>query len=483
MNYIKTLLGPLIFLFVAFILKPTGNFSADVTASLALWMAWWWMSEAVHLMVTSFLPIIILPLFGVASSKIIASQYMDSIMFLFIGGFIIGFAIEKSGLHKRMAFAVINKIGTNPNGLLAAIMISAYLISNWISNTATTMLLVPAVIAIIGNLNFSTDKSKLPSALLIGLAYSATIGGMATLIGTPPNMVFFGFYNDYFPNQIDMDFMNWSKIALPISVGMLIICYFFIWLFFLKNESKTNSEKIISPINYIHVKWSVSEKWVCSVFLTTAILWLTRSGITVGETKIAGWEILFVKDSVQDATVAMMAALLLMVVPLANNTTSLNTRQLKPVLEFADVKKIPFEILMLFGSGFALAKAFEISGLNVWIASRLEIFNGAPLIAIIFGICILATVISEFASNVASIQLLLPILLPFSDAINVSPLTLMVPATLAASLGFMLPVATAPNTIVFGTGHLRTAHFLKTGVWLDVSGIVLITFFSWLVYC
>ncbi|MBX7181488.1 MAG: DASS family sodium-coupled anion symporter [Bacteroidia bacterium] len=482
MYYIKLFLGPILFVLVGFIIQPTGKAEADYTAGIACWMAAWWMVEVVHLMVTSFLPIIMFPLLGIADSKIIAAQYMDQVIFLFIGGFIMGFAIEKTGLHKRIAFGIMGKIGSNPTGLLAAVMLSAYLISNWISNTATTMLLLSAVTSIVSNLGLEPGgKSSYPSALLIGLAYSASIGGMATLVGTPPNMVFMGFYNEHFPNQMEMDFLKWSSLGFPISLLLLGFTFGVLWLFFIRKEAVKHfkiSERKLEP-----EKWSPEEKVVAMVFFAAAFLWLTRSDIEIASVSWKGWSRLFPKDFVQDSTVAMLASLVLMALPVFHRGEDSETSsRFRPILQFSDVKGLPFDIILLFGSGFALSKGFEISGLSNWLASQLVVFKGTSLILLLIGLCLLVTIISEFASNVASIQLVLPILLPLASVLGVDPLVLMIPATLSASLGFMLPVATAPNTIVFGTGFIRTKEMMKVGWLIDLGGIVIISLISWLTF-
>jgi sodium-dependent dicarboxylate transporter 2/3/5 len=481
MYYLKLFLGPALFVLVGLVLRPTGQAASDYTAGIACWMAAWWMVEVVHLLVTSFLPIILFPLLGIADAKTIAAQYMDQVIFLFIGGFIMGFAIEKTGLHKRIAFGIMGKIGTNPTGLLAAVMLSAYLISNWISNTATTMLLLSAVTAIVQNLGLEPGgKQKYPAALLIGLAYAASIGGMATLVGTPPNMVFMGFYNEHFPSQTNMDFLKWSSMAFPVSLLLLGLTFGVLWYFFIRSKALSSFKVNFDKMNL--GSWKKEEKVVSFVFLVAAILWLTRSDIEIGPLKWVGWGHFFSKDFVQDSTVAMLASLILMAFPFKHFEAKDTESSYRPILEFSDVKNLPFEIIMLFGSGFALAKGFEVSGLSTWLASQLAIFQGTSLIWILLGLSLLVTIISEFASNVASIQLVLPILLPLATVLGVDPLVLMVPATFSASLGFMLPVATAPNTIVFGSGYMKTKDMMRVGWIIDVGGILIISLISWFVF-
>ncbi|MES2590277.1 MAG: SLC13 family permease [Bacteroidota bacterium] len=478
MNYsknIKLLLGPLlaVIICISVDLSP-GNPILTRMAAVAAWMAVWWLTEAVHLAATSLLPIILLPLLGIADSKTTASQYMDPIIFLFIGGFIIAFAIERWQLHHRIALKILMTVGSSPSRILFGTMLTSYLLSMWISNTATVMMLLSAVLAVIIQIekHFTNDQHsrKMASALLIGLAYSATIGGMATLVGTPTNMIFLREYTERFPLHNDMNFFAWFIIGFPLSFALLLVAFWILKLMFIKKECLLLLDKNYFASAYKKLgKMSFEEKAVATIFSITAILWFTRVDIDFGIFKMYGWSNLFPqKNYLQDSTVAIVMALSLFFIPSKNEKG-------RALIIWEDVTRLPFDIVLLFGGGFALAKGFEISGLSTWLASQLQFTSHTNIYLLIFGMCILITVISEFASNVACIQLMLPILLAIQKTMDIHPLLLMVPATLAASLGFMLPVATAPNTIVFGSNRLRVKDMLKAGLVLDIAGIVLIT--------
>lgn len=476
---IKIVLGPLLAVIVyGYCDLVPGNPLVTKMAAVAVWMAVWWLTEVVHLAVTSLLPMILFPMFGIADSKTTAFQYMDPIIFLFIGGFIIAFAIERWHLHQRIALKILMWVGTSPARILFGIMLTSYLISMWISNTATVMMLISAVLAIITQIekHFSQEhhSHKMASALLIGLAYSATIGGMATLVGTPTNMIFLREYSEKFPNNHDMDFLAWFKIGFPLSLTFLFLAFFVLKKIFIKKDAELMIDRSYFSGAYKHLgKMNYEEKVVGIVFCITALLWFTRSDIDFGVFKIKGWSNLFVnKDFLQDSTVAVFMAVLLFLIPS-------KTEKGRAMITWEEVSRLPFDIVLLFGGGFALAKGFEISGLSGWLAGQLHFTPQTNIYALIFGLCILITIISEFASNVACIQLMIPILLAIQNTMNIHPLLLMIPATLAASLGFMLPVATAPNTIVFGTKRLRVKDMLKTGFALDIIGIVLITLSMW----
>jgi solute carrier family 13 (sodium-dependent dicarboxylate transporter), member 2/3/5 len=478
MNYsknIKLLAGPLsaLIIYVFFDLVP-GNPLVTKMAALAVWMAVWWLTEVVHLAVTALLPIILMPAFGIADSKTTAFQYMDPIIFLFIGGFIIAFAIERWHLHQRIALKILLKVGTKPSRILFGTMLTAYLVSMWISNTATVMMLISAVLAIIVQIekHFTQEhhSHKMATGLLLGLAYSSSIGGMATLVGTPTNMIFLREYSTKFPQNHDMNFLSWFMIGFPVSFVFLLIAFFVLKTMFIKKDVKLMIEKSFFEDAYKKLgKMSYEEKMVSVVFFTTALLWFTRENIDFGAFVIKGWSNFFPdKNFFSDSTVAILMAVLLFLIPAKSEKG-------RAIIIWEDVTRLPFDIVLLFGGGFALAKGFEISGLSNWLAVQLKFSSETNIYLLIFGLCILVTVISEFASNVACIQLMLPILIAIQRTMNVHPLVLMIPATLAASLGFMLPVATAPNTIVFGSNRLRVKDMLRAGLILDIIGVCLIT--------
>jgi sodium-dependent dicarboxylate transporter 2/3/5 len=484
MNYSKTiklLLGPLlaVLIYTCFDLVP-GNPMVTKMAAVAVWMAVWWLTEVVHLAVTALLPVILMPMLGIADSKTTAFQYMDPIIFLFIGGFIIAFAIERWRLHQRIALKILMIVGTSPSRILFGVMLTSFLISMWISNTATVMMLISAVLAVIVQIekHFKEEhhSHKMASALLIGLAYSATIGGMATLVGTPTNMIFLREYSEKFPQNHDMNFLSWFIIGFPIALIFLLIAFFVLKKMFIKKDAELIIDKRYFHDAYKRLgKMSYEEKVVSVVFCLTAVLWFTREDIDFGAFRIRGWANLFpFKNYLSDSTVAIFMAVILFLIPARSEKG-------RAIITWEDVTKLPYDIVLLFGGGFAMAKGFELSGLSNWFAMQLKFDSTTNIYLLIFGLCILITIISEFASNVACIQLMLPILIAIQKTTGVHPLMLMVPATLAASLGFMLPVATAPNTIVFGSNRLKVKDMLKAGLVLDVVGILLITIASYFI--
>ncbi|MFO0357072.1 MAG: SLC13 family permease [Sphingobacteriaceae bacterium] len=457
-------------------LSPT-NPQISLMAGVALWMCIWWVSEAVNLAVTALIPVLVLPILGIAEVKSVAQQYTDSIIFLFFGGFMIAFAIEKWGLHKRIALKILSVVGTSPRTVLFGTMLATFLISNWISNTATTVMLFSAVLALVLETKqyLKHDKEKFAAAMLLGLAFSATIGGMATPVGTPPNMYFFKVFREMYATQYEFNFLKWSAIGYPISFTFLLVCYFILSRYFIPKLNSFSIGKDFFREQYKALgKMGSEEKWVFGIFITCVLLWFSRADIDLGSVKLHGWANLFKAPKfIDDSFVAIAAALALFLIPS-------KTDKGHALLEWDDAKKIRYDIILMFGSGFALAYGFEVTGLSNWLASQLMILKGVPVFFIILGICCIVTIISEFASNIASIQLAIPVMIALQKNMDVSPLLLMIPATFASSLGFMLPVATAANTIVFGTKMIHTKDMFKVGIVLDVLGILIITLMCYL---
>jgi sodium-dependent dicarboxylate transporter 2/3/5 len=477
---IKIILGPLAALIILLFtdLDPE-NPMVTRMAAVTAWIAIWWLTEAVHLAVTSLIPFLMIPVLGIVGPKDTAFQYMDPIIFLFIGGFLISFSIQRWDLHRRIALGILKRVGTRNHHILFGVMLASYLLSMWISNTATVMMLISAVMAItfiIESNGTDTRSSRNTSkALLIGLAYSASIGGMTTLVGTPPNMIFLRAYSESFPGGEPMSFAGWFAFALPVTLVLFFCCFFVLRFIFLRKSKDTGLRSDHFKEMYRDLGRKTWEQKVVSlVFVITALLWFTRTDLEFGSFILPGWDRLFgYPGYVSDSTVAVFMAILLFVIPSRNEKGSY-------LLSWKEAKELPFDIILLFGSGFALAKGFDESGLSNWLAAKLALFKGSDIVLVGFVLAVLVCVISEFASNVASIQLMIPVLVVLQQELQVDPLILMIPATLAASTGFMLPVATAPNTIVFGSGKLTVNDMAKAGFLMDLAGILVITLLVYL---
>lgn len=479
---IALLSGPLAAILISSIPSPDISHPyIMMMAGITVWIALWWLTEVIHIAITSLLPFVLLPVCGISDIKIIAAQYMDPVLFLFIGGFFLAFAIEHWGLHKRIALKILSVTGRNASMLLLGVMLTAWIISMWISNTATVMMLLSAVLAVVYQIEHhipnKTHHRKLASALMIGLAYAATIGGMATLVGTPTNMIFYRAYMEAYPTAGNLTFLSWFKIGFPVSLLLFIATWLTLRSRIPKKELKDVFDITIFKESYKKLgKMSPDEKRVGIIFIVTAVLWFTRADIPLGSFTITGWSKLFKNQSqFQDSTVAIIMAILLFIIPS-------KTIPGKKLLEWKETSKLPYDIILLFGSGFALARGFEDSGLSHYLAAQLQVLQGVNPVWIILMVCVLVTAISEFASNVASIQLVLPILVSLQQAMHLPPLLLMIPATLAASLGFMMPIATAGNTIVFSSGHIKTGEMALAGFIANLTGILLITLICYITF-
>jgi sodium-dependent dicarboxylate transporter 2/3/5 len=338
----------------------------------------------------------------------------------------------------------------------------------WISNTATTLMLVAAVAAIVNHKElFKSDQQEnISAAFLIGLAYSTTIGGMSTIVGTPTNMIFIGYWEAHYPMREAVSFLKWCMFGIPFSLLLLLTGFLLLKkMFRIKNMS---SDKTIIRNKYLALGAVTREQKLVALFFTiTVVLWFTRTGFDLGAVKIGGWEAWFPKGYIKDSTVAICTAICLFVLPAREKG--------KFILEWKDVKRLPFHIILLFGGGFALAKGIEVSGLGDYLATQLHFFKDYPLWMLIAALALLITLLSELASNVATITLMLPILASLAEAIDVDPLRLMIPATFAASFGFMLVIATAPNTIVYATGHFQSRKLFRAGLLMNLAGIILLT--------
>jgi solute carrier family 13 (sodium-dependent dicarboxylate transporter), member 2/3/5 len=474
---LKLFSGPFAAIVMSFLMPPLSmtDPQVNVMAGIALWVAIWWLTEPVHLSVTALLPFLLLPLSGILDTRAVAAQYMDQVIFLFIGGFILAFGIERWGLHRRLAYRILSGVGSSPASILAGIMSTSFFISMWISNTATVMMLLSAVIAVISqtDLHFPQSKDKIANALLLGLAFSASIGGMSTLVGTPTNMIFLSFYQNHYHGGPSISFARWMMLGFPIALILLSVTFLVIKAAVLGKSRKLRLDTSEFRKSYVEMgPMSYEEKVVTFLFALTALLWFFRVDIDLGGFRIPGWSGFFKHAAfIQDSTVAVFMAFFLFLIPSRKEPG-------RALLTWEEARKLPFGIILLFGSGFALAKGFESSGLSRWLAGQLVIFGDAPPFLLIILVCVLVIVLSEFASNVATIQLFLPVLAALSTTMNMSPLFLLVPATFAASAGFMLPVATAPNTIVFGTGRIKVRTMMGAGLGLDMAAAILITVFT-----
>jgi sodium-dependent dicarboxylate transporter 2/3/5 len=456
--------GPLAFLAVLFFFNPEGlNPRANAILASTIWIAIWWITEAIPIAVTALLPIILFPLTGGLALAETTASFGHKYVFLYIGGFIIAIAIEKWNLHKRIALNIINLIGTNIVKIILGFMIATAFMSMWISNTATAVMMLPIAIAIVAQLRdnpntIEDENLNFGKALMLAIAYSASIGGVATLIGTPPNLVLAGVVEETFGYEIT--FAKWFQFGFPISIILLFICWKYLTSIAFKFKQKTfpgGREEISKQLNALG-KISYEEKLVAGVFALTAFAWISRSYLL--ESIIPG---------IDDTIIAMIGAIIIFLLPTKNRK--------RKILKWEEAVKLPWGILLLFGGGMALAAGFKDSGLALWIGNQMTLLDGVSLILLVFILIASVNFLTEITSNLATTAMLLPILYPMSMTIDVHPFILMVSATVAASCAFMLPVATPPNAIVFGSGYLRIPDMVRVGIWMNLISIILLTLF------
>ena len=454
-------LGPFAFLFILKFVHPTGlSDQANAVLACTSWIAIWWVFEVVDISVTALLPIILFPLTGALDLGSTTASYGHKYVFLYMGGFILAIAIEKWNLHKRIALNIINLLGTGIDKIILGFMIATAFMSMWISNTSTSVMMLPIGLAIIAQMKDHPDtpedeNSVFGKALMLAIAYSASIGGMATLIGTPPNLVLAGVVQEIY--GIEISFAQWIKFGLPISITLLIICWFFLTRFAFKFniDGFPGGVKKIKKLLGELGDWSFEEKVVLTVFITTSLLWITRSYLQK------------YIPALDDTIIAMIAGVSLFLLPSSKKNES--------IIRWKEAVKMPWGIIILFGGGMALAAGFQQSGLANWIGSQFELLKGLPIFFLIIILILCVNFLTEITSNLATTAMLLPILAPIALAIDVHPYILLVSATVAASCAFMLPVATPPNAVVFGSGYLKISDMMKTGIWMNIISIILLS--------
>ena len=454
--------GPLLFLAMQFFSPPAGmSESAYSLLSITLWMALWWVTESVPIAITALLPIILFPMTGAVDLQTTTASYGHKYIFLYMGGFMLAIAIEKWNLHKRIALNIIKIIGTNISKIILGFMVATAFLSMWISNTATAVMMLPIAMSIVAQLqdNPNTEKNEnliFGKALMLSIAYSASIGGMATLIGTPPNLVFAGYVEETY--GIEITFLQWFKFGVPIAIPLLVIAWLYLTKFAFKFKQKEfpGGKEEINRLLVLIGPMKREEKLVSSIFVLTAFCWITRSFIL---------QEFF--PFIDDTIIAMTAGVLLFVVPASDFK--------KRLITWEDAVKLPWGIILLFGGGMALAAGFQITGLASWLGAQMSVFQGLSLLVLVFVVITLVNFFTEFTSNLATTAMLLPILAPIAISLNMNPYMLMVACTIAASCAFMMPVATPPNAVVFGSGYLRIPDMIKSGIWMNIISILFLT--------
>jgi len=456
------ILGPVLFLLILNLPELiAGNASANGVIAVAAWMVLWWITEAVSISVTALLPLLLFPILKVMPIADVGANYGSPIIFLFFGGFVLALALEKVNLHKRIALNIIRLTGTSPNRVVLGFMIATASLSMWISNTASTVVMLPIAMSVIALLiddadGFTKSDRNFALSVMLGIAFSANAGGIATVIGTPPNSVLIGLLeNEY---NIEVSFLRWMTIGLPFSIILLTICYLVLvkWMFPNKQLKFTASRDVIQAELRKLGPTSPKEKMVLVIFAVTVFLWIFRTLINK----------MFPGLGLTDTVISMMAAVALFAIPF-------NLKRGEFIIEWEDTKRLAWGILILFGGGLALANGMSVSGLvdmvsNAIASSEISILLTAALLII------LMLFMTELMSNVALIAVLAPVIAGIAIGLEIPILYLLIPVTIASSCAFMLPMATPPNAIVFASGYIKVHQMARVGIILNLISVVLL---------
>lgn len=463
-NIVGLLLGPILFGLILMLDAPEAlSPAAWKTAGVALWMATWWMSEAVPIPITSLLPLVLFPVLGIASIKEASEPFSNPLIYLFMGGFILALGMERCGLHKRIALNVLKRVGTKPESIIGGFMIAGAGLSMWVTNTATTMMMLPIALSVITLAREKLAQEHLSDfgpALMLAIAYSCTIGGLGTLIGTVPNALAAGFIQENY--GIELGFVDWMMVGVPIVLVGLPATFLLLTrtVFHLGKRKIEGMEALIQTGMNELGRASRDEKAVFLVFGLVVLLWTTRP--------LYGSYI----PGLSDTGIAILGAVLLFVIPSQNQEGDWDERFL---MNWKMAKTIPWGILVLFGGGLSLAASIDKTGLAVWIGSLISGLSVWPVFLIIIAVVLMVVFLTELTSNTATTAAFLPVMASVALGIGQNPLLLAIPATFAASAAFMLPVATPPNAIVYGSGEVSIPQMARAGIWLNLVFTILLS--------
>ena len=458
------ILGPSLFFIFYFLIHPFDGMNSESHAIFCsvLWIATWWITEAIPIPVTSLLPLVLFPLTGGLDLKLTASSYGDKIIYFYMAGFFLAIAMEKWNLHKRIALNIINVVGYNKKSMVLGFMIATAFLSMWLSNTSTSIMMLPIGIAIVSQVSLKNNilNSNFGKVLMLGIAYSASIGGFATIYGTPPNLILLSNIEEYF--NLSIDFFSWFIMAFPLSCILLFICWYYLvnFSFDLSSLSNISKKTISSKIKELG-KIKYEEKAVLLIFIVFILGLLSKQFISE-----------FIPQ-IDDTIIAISIAIFLFLIKSSDGENNL--------IEWSDGVKLPWGIILLFGGGLSIATAMKSSGLALWIGELAYNIDSLDLILIVLIIVMIVNFLTEITSNLATVSMLLPILASISISLGIHPYIIMVSATIAASCAFMLPVATPPNAVVFGSGYLKMTDMVKTGLVMNVISIVIVSLYVYFV--
>jgi len=450
---------------------------AKCMAATVVLMGFWWIGESLPLGITALVPLIAFPLLKIMPYSEVAPNYANHFVFLLLGGFFIALSMQRWNLHARIALWIIRLVGASATRLVLGFMAASAFLSMWISNSATCMMMMPIGLGLVVKMEELQGKNRTPAAanfgacMMLGIAYASNIGGVGTLVGTFPNLVLAGVFENQFPDAPAITFLEWLKVGLPFTVLFVPLMWLYMVRFALpiKGRVMEDADDIIRKETEKLGDMGRGEAMIFAVFIITALLWIFRSDINLGGFTLRGWaSLLGVEKYVHDSTVAMGMGVLCFLLPVSRSET---------LLDWKHARQAPWGILMLFGGGFAIAAGFVESGLTEWVGGRLASLEHVPLPVMMGAIALIMTFLTEVTSNTASTQMMLPVLVATAEALDVNALLLLLPATIAASCAFMLPIGTPPNAIVFASGRISLTDMARTGFLLNLIAVLFITAF------
>lgn len=440
-------------------------------AGVALLMTIWWVSEAIPIAATAFVPMALYPLLGILDAGTTTENYGHNYVLMLLGGFIIAKAIEIHHLHRRIALGIMRVIGTSRRYILLSFMVATALLSMWIANVAVTLLMLPIGLAIISREVESGKETNFGLALMLAIAYAASIGGTGTLIGTPPNMAFVGIYQKLYPQAPEISFFKWMQLGIPLVIIFLPLIWIYISKYFKIEGSFEGGREVVETEWQKLGPMSVAEKRVLVLFIFTALGWIFRRDFNFDGQVIPGWSTLIgVGDYAHDSTVALLACVLLFIIPSGNKEGSL-----KKLMNWKEAESVPWGVVIIVGGGYAIADGFAHTGLAGWLGNQMAFIGELPVLLIMLIIVTLMVFLTEINSNTATANIFLPVLAVMAVSGGMNPLMLMVPATFAASFAFMLPSGTGTNAVIFGSGKVTIPQMARCGFWLNLISVVLLT--------